>query len=71
MRTLNHIGNNTVIHHNFNSSNHHRRSIKHKTETGSLTGKYPIILDDGRTIIYINDKSKEDEIRSKYALKKI
>ena len=35
---------------------------------GSIMGKYPVILDGGRTIIYISDKSKEAETRLKYEL---
>jgi len=30
-----------------------------KLLSGSVVGKYPIILDGGRTIIFISDKSKE------------
>jgi len=41
-----------------------------KLLTGSLTGKYPVILDGGRTIIFISDKSKESETRQKYELRK-
>ena len=41
-----------------------------KLLTGSLTGKYPVILDGGRTIIFISDKSKESETRRKYELRK-
>jgi hypothetical protein len=37
---------------------------------GSLKGKYPVILDGGRTIVYISDKSKEAETREKYELLK-
>ena len=37
---------------------------------GSLIGKYPVILDGGRTIIFISDKSKESETRKKYELLK-
>ena len=33
---------------------------------GSVANKYPIILDGGRTIIFISDKRKESEIRQKY-----
>ncbi len=50
-------------------SNHQARVPKAKLASGSLTGLYPIIMDDGKTIIYISDKSKEGEIRSKYALR--
>jgi hypothetical protein len=35
---------------------------------GSIKGKYPIILKDGKTIIYISDKSKEAETRLRYEL---
>ena len=41
-----------------------------KLLTGSLTGKYPIILDGGRTTIFISDKSKESETRKNYELRK-
>jgi hypothetical protein len=51
-------------------SNHQFRVPKPKLSTGSITGMYPVILDGGRTIIYISDKSKESEIRLKYALRK-
>ena len=37
---------------------------------GSTADKYPVALDDHRTIIYITDKSKEAEIRLKYELLK-
>ena len=41
-----------------------------KLLTGSLVGKYPIILDGGKTTIFISDKSKEAETRAKYQLRK-
>ena len=34
---------------------------------GSLMGKYPVVLDGGKTTIYISDKSKEEETRIRYA----
>ncbi len=40
-----------------------------KLLTGSLAGKYPVILDGGRTTIYISDKSKEAETRTNYELR--
>ena len=33
---------------------------------GSTIDKYPVVLNDGRTIVYISDQSKEAEIRLKY-----
>ena len=35
---------------------------------GSLVGKFPIVLDGGKTTIYISDLSKESETREKYRL---
>ena len=37
---------------------------------GSTKGKYPVVLDDGRTVVYITDESKADETRLKYKLLK-
>lgn len=37
-----------------------------KLSMGSTMGKYPVVLSDGKTVIYISDKSKEAETRSKY-----
>lgn len=33
---------------------------------GSIADKYPVILKDGRTTVYISDKTREAEIRLKY-----
>lgn len=33
---------------------------------GSIRGKYPVVLDGGKTTIYISDKSKEAEIVERY-----
>jgi hypothetical protein len=33
---------------------------------GSIKGKYPVIMDDGKTIVYISDESKADEVRLRY-----
>ena len=41
-----------------------------KLLTGSLVGKYPVILDGGKTTIFISDQSKETETREKYELRK-
>jgi hypothetical protein len=37
-----------------------------KLLTGVTTDKYAILLDDGKTIVFISDKSKEAETRLKY-----
>jgi len=50
-------------------SNHQVSVPKSKLSTGSVVNKYPVVLDDGRTIIYIADKSREPEIRLRYSLR--
>jgi len=40
----------------------------HKLLTGVTTDKYAILLDDGKTIVFISDKSKEAETRLKYKM---
>ena len=48
---------------------HNREKISDaKLLMGSLKGKYPVILDDGKTIIYISDESKEAETKLRYEL---
>jgi hypothetical protein len=37
-----------------------------KLLSGSLIGKYPVVLDGGKTTIFITDKSKEAETRQNY-----
>ena len=44
--------------------------IKHNLAplTGVTSDKYAILLDDGKTIVFISDKSKEEETRLKYRM---
>ena len=37
-----------------------------KLLSGSTKDKYPVILDGGKTIIFIDDKSKESETRKRH-----
>ncbi|MCX6304032.1 MAG: hypothetical protein NT040_03600 [Bacteroidetes bacterium] len=37
-----------------------------KLLSGSTSDKHPVILDGGRTIIFIDDKSQESETRKRY-----
>jgi hypothetical protein len=37
-----------------------------KQQAGSLKGKFPLVLDDGKTIVFISDKSKIQETLEKY-----
>jgi len=41
-----------------------------KLSSGSLVNKFPVVLDGGKTIIFIADQSKEREIREKYEVRK-
>ena len=52
-------------------SNHQVTVPKAKLSSGSVVEKYPVMLDDGRTIVFISDKSRESEIRLRYALNKL
>ncbi len=49
---------------------HKSHAVKHATKllTGSTTDKYAVIMDNGKTIIFISDKSKEEETRLKYQM---
>jgi hypothetical protein len=50
---------------------HNRLKVPNsKLLTGSLAGKFPIVLDGGKTTIFISDLSKEKEIRERYQLRK-
>ncbi len=46
----------------------HASKHPHIVSTGSTLGKYPVVMDNGKTIIYISDKSRENEIREKYTM---
>jgi hypothetical protein len=70
MKTIQHLSGKDSIDNRLGVSNHQNRIPKSKLSTGSVTDLFPVILDGGRTIIYITDKSREGEIRSKYALRK-
>jgi hypothetical protein len=53
-----------------NLSNHKNQVPAAKLQTGSVVNKYPVILDGGKTIIFIADKSLESEIRYRYELRR-
>ncbi|MEI6050726.1 MAG: hypothetical protein WCS03_17675 [Bacteroidota bacterium] len=61
---------NDVLTNRMNIANH-RFNVPHsKLLTGSTADKYPVILDGGKTIIFIADKSMEAETRYKYELRR-
>jgi hypothetical protein len=41
-----------------------------KLSMGSTKGKFPVVLDGGKTIVYISDESKIEETKLKYKLLK-
>lgn len=69
MKNPRHIAKNDSVDNHMEISNHQTTVPKSKLLSGALTDKYPVILDDGRTIVYISDKGREREIRLRYGLK--
>jgi hypothetical protein len=55
-----------VIENRMNLSNHRNNIPPSKLMLGSTQGKFPVILDNGKTIIFITDRSQEAEIRYRY-----
>jgi hypothetical protein len=51
-------------------SNYRHSIPRSKLSSGSVNNKYPIILDGGKTIIFISDLSKEVEARERYEMRK-
>lgn len=45
---------------------HTQVNHNHKILSGVTSDKYAILLDDGKTIVFISDKSKEAETPLKY-----
>ena len=71
MKNVRHFKRDDAVDNRMAVSTHHRDAIpKSKLSSGSVVDKFPVVLDDGRTIVFIADKSREREIRLRYALKK-
>ena len=49
-------------------SNQHVAVPNSKLAFGSVVNKYPVVLDGGKTTIYISDESKESETRKRYEM---
>lgn len=60
---------NDIVDNRLNVSNHRVHIPQSKLLSGSISEKFPVVLDDGKTIVFIRDKSKEREIRLRYSLK--
>ena len=59
-----------ILENRMNLANHRHKVPHSKLLTGSTMDKYPVILDGGKTIIFISDKTKESETRQKYELRR-
>ena len=69
MKNARHVSTNDVIDNRLKMSNHQGTVPQSKLATGSVVGLFPVILDGGRTTIYVSDASKEAETRKKYKLR--
>jgi len=59
-----------VLENRMNLANHQIKVPHAKLLTGSIQNKFPIILDGGKTILFISDKSKEAETIKRYELRR-
>ncbi|MEI6901089.1 MAG: hypothetical protein WCL00_14530 [Bacteroidota bacterium] len=64
------LGTNDAVDNRLEISNHRMMVPKSKLLSGSVSEKYPVLLDDGKTVVYISDKSRENEIKLRYASRK-
>ena len=55
---------NEIIGHKPSAARHNLKLL-----TGTTTDKYAVVLDGGKTIVFISDKSKEEETRQKYMMR--
>lgn len=46
--------------------NYQKTHNKEKLENGSTKDKFPVVLDNGKTIIYISDKKLANEVIERY-----
>ena len=53
-----------------NLSNGKQQIPQSKLSNGSVDNKYPVVLDGGKTIIFITDKSLEKETRERYIMRR-
>ncbi len=49
-----------------NLMNFNKSTSKEKLENGSTKDKFPVVLDNGKTIIFISDKTKAQEVILRY-----
>jgi hypothetical protein len=68
MKTIRKNSDKDSVDNRFAMSNHQYMVPVSKLSAGSVVGKYPVTFDDGKTIIFISDKSKEQETRQRYEM---
>jgi hypothetical protein len=61
---------NEVLENRKNMNNYRIKTHAVKLLTGSIIDKFPVVMDGGKTIIFISDKSKESETRERYELRR-
>jgi hypothetical protein len=59
-----------VIDNRLNLSNHKNNIPASKMMRGSTSDKFPVVLDGGKTIIFITDRTQEAEIRYRYNMRR-
>lgn len=69
MKTIRKISTKDFADNRFEMSNHQLMVPNSKLSAGSVADKYPVAFDNGKTIIFISDKSKEPETRQRYELR--
>ncbi|MFZ4523187.1 MAG: hypothetical protein ACOYNC_15865 [Bacteroidales bacterium] len=69
MKNPRHIATLDAVENRLEISNHRTSIPASKLSSGSVADKYPVLLDDGRTVVYIADKSREREIKLRYGTK--
>jgi hypothetical protein len=60
----------TTLEYRMHQENQRLKVPESKLLAGITSGKHPVIMDDGRTTIFINDERDEEETRQRYALRK-
>ncbi|MEI6898680.1 MAG: hypothetical protein WCL00_02285 [Bacteroidota bacterium] len=49
---------------------HYFKCPADKRQKGSLDGKIPVVLEDGKTVVYVSDEKKAEMVRLRFELQK-
>lgn len=52
------------------TGNHRRSFVKPEKGLQSFSELFPVLLDDGKTVVFTKNKDREQEIRLRYAMRK-